>query len=136
MTSRFPAFLFLLLFHLKGSAYQEQRSKEQRTVIAGYLPEYRSYINVNASAQLLTDLILFSIEPKQDGSVTETCCLGFDHYEMARKAKSQSSNLRLWVSVGGAGRSQNFRRIVNDEARRKHFISQLQLLWYVIFFLC
>ena len=61
------------------------------TIIAGYFPDYRSYIDLNENiSQLLTDVMLFSIAPTMDGVVDgkETCCLDGTHYANARKAKT------------------------------------------------
>ena len=55
----------------------------QEFVVGGYLPDYRAYINVNATAPFLTDLILFSIQPSGDG-----CCLDENHYRLAREAQA------------------------------------------------
>jgi len=98
--------------------------------IAGYLPDYRSYIDVNATAPFLTDLILFSIEPRTLATHLEgTCCLGENHYRIARLAqiykKERGAELRLWVSVGGGGRSEAFASIVADQDKRTNFIQEL-----------
>ena len=64
-------------------------------IIGGYLPEYRSYINLNATSIHLTDLILFSLTPESilqysssTTSSTLSCCLSSEHYNLMRKAKT------------------------------------------------
>mmetsp|Transcript_3186 Transcript_3186/g.4836 ORF Transcript_3186/g.4836 Transcript_3186/m.4836 type:complete len:321 (+) Transcript_3186:30-992(+) len=99
-------------------------------VIAGYLPDYRSYINVNNTAILLTDLILFSVEPSADGTLEGQCCLGSSHYQLAREAsssrvESSKSALKIWITVGGAGRSEGFRTFSKSQAGRDAFVSNL-----------
>lgn len=106
-------------------------------IIAGYLPGYRSYINVNNTARLLTDLILFSIEPNNLGELEGGCCLEESHYQLARDARAHkkehyyyyvSNNkeqLKLWISIGGAGRSDAFRHIAANKSKRATFIQNL-----------
>ena len=59
---------------------------ENEFLVAAYLPDYRSYINVNAAVPYLTDLILFSVKPTAQGTLGD-CCLGAEHYQQARDAK-------------------------------------------------
>jgi chitinase len=103
--------------------------------IAGYLPDYRFYINVNITAPFLTDLLLFSAEPRphieDDDSILSSCCLNPSHYEKARQAVAykqeqnpDSPPLKLWLTVGGGGRSQHFhladRGLVDAIAKLAH----------------
>lgn len=113
--------LFLILWVCIHLIFAQERDFS----IAAYLPDYRSYISVNATAPFLTDLLLFSISPDSGG-----CCLSEDHYRIARQAQSfkqQYSNarLRLWVTVGGGGRSEGFRNIVSDETGRARFVDSM-----------
>lgn len=102
-------------------------------IVAGYLPDYRSYVNVNNTATLLTDLILFSIEPNgvSDANRLEgQCCLGESHYKLAREARKHRSHfirtpLKLWVSIGGAGRSSGFKNLVSSESKQVSFVRNL-----------
>ena len=56
---------------------------------AGYLPDYRvNSFNLNEAALHLTDIILFSIEPDQNGSISDdVCCLNSNHYHQVRNAR-------------------------------------------------
>jgi len=98
-------------------------------VLAGYLPDYRAYIDLNALH--LTDVVLFSVQPEPDGKVSgsDICCLGDDHYGKARSAQDASvdrhQELRIFASIGGAGRSQHFASIASDPERRKSLIVNL-----------
>jgi len=99
-------------------------------IVAGYLPEYRSSVNVNNTATLLTDLILFSLDPGPDGILEGRCCLEDSHYKLAREARSHraqfsSKPLKIWITVGGAGRSESFLAISKSETKRDLFLSNL-----------
>jgi hypothetical protein len=61
-------------------------AKERDFVIAGYLPEYRSYINVNRTAPYLTDIVLFSVTSDAEGNLGK-CCLETHHFQQAREAQ-------------------------------------------------
>lgn len=73
-------FCLVAIWSLSGVACEDE------FVTAGYLPEYRSYINVNNTAPYLTDLILFSMAPDDEGNIGP-CCLGQSHFEQAREAQ-------------------------------------------------
>ena len=96
--------------------------------IGGYLPDYRFYIDANATAAKLSDLILFSLQPNKNG-VDFPCCFDNHHYEIARKAatykqEQNGRNLRLWITIGGGGRSGEF--LLATES--KIFLSSIQQL--------
>jgi hypothetical protein len=84
-------------------------------VIAGYLPDYRDYVDVNESAVLLTDVMLFSLTPESiflrypsssgggmtgggaggtGGTGGGGCCLSSRHYDKIRKARSHGREQR------------------------------------------
>lgn len=106
-------------------------------VVAGYLPDYRSTINVNASALHLTDLMLFSMSPeavieeKKNG-----CCVGREHFELIRKARAykkekQNKRLKLWLTIGGGERSDGFKELMKKEKQQGQleFVLKLLKLW-------
>jgi len=101
--------------------------------VAGYLPDYRFYIDANATAPFLTDMYLFSIEPPpcsssspKTKSLLDGCCLDRDKLDVAEKARAYKreqqqrqqqknsaddgdiENLKVWVTIGGGGRSDHF----------------------------
>jgi hypothetical protein len=78
------AVVFLSSSHYNGRVAAE---KDENLVVAGYLPEYRFYINLNNTAKHLTDLILFSMTPNDEGEVG-TCCLDSHHFEQARQTRA------------------------------------------------
>lgn len=99
--------------------------------VAGYLPDYRFYIDLNQTALHLTDLYLFSIDVNPslgekmllDGVV---CCLADEHLVKAQEAaayKRQISgrNLRLWLTIGGGGRSQGLRTLT-EKSHYQNFV--------------
>lgn len=81
--------------------------------IAGYLPDYRfdSSFDINASAAVLDDLYLFSLAPQTQlgPNMFKACCLQEKHFLAAREAvEATDGRLRVWVTVGGGGRSHKF----------------------------
>lgn len=74
-------YVFALLPHLRQAAGDED------FVVAAYLPEYRSYINTNNTAPYLTDLIMFSLAPDNEGNLGP-CCLEPHHFDQAREARA------------------------------------------------
>lgn len=113
------------------------QSQLDNFIIAGYLPEYRSYINVNASSLHLTDLMLFSTTPEtiMRSDKTGGCCVSSEHFEMIRKARlykteKQNQQLRLILTVGGAGRSSGFAQIVGGGLQiQRKFVNEMVKLW-------
>jgi chitinase len=97
--------------------------------IAGYLPDYRFGIDLNSTAMLLDDLYLFSLapQPQLGEMIFAVCCLNKDHYEKAHQAVAHAKlttgrDVKIWVTVGGGGRSSSFTK--NPSA----MISALQVL--------
>jgi chitinase len=95
-------------------------------VVAGYLPDYRFYIDLNSTVLGLTDLILFSVD------VDFNCCLQDDHFRMVTEAKVHRSQLlphkpelKVWLTVGGAGRSNGFLSMFANDSRRRSFLVNL-----------
>ena len=88
-----------------------KRTKPLR--IAGYIPDYRfEGINLNHTAEYADDLYLFSLMPQTQlgANMLNLCCLQPGKYEQARQAVAHAKattgrKVKLWVTVGGAGRS-------------------------------
>ena len=109
-------------------------------VVSGYFPDYRAGINVEESAHILTDLILYSIEPVLDRSILEedVCCVQKDHYERARQIRNtrnqtveNGDDFNIFVSIGGGGRSSFMKEVAATKESRSRFILDLKKLWYV-----
>ena len=94
-----------------------QQLDHDQFVVAGYLPEYRFYIDVSEAGKHLTDLILFSIAPNADGSIQYF--INEDNLRAARKAKHDNPKLRTIISVGGGGRSKHFNAVASDGHTRQ-----------------
>jgi len=81
-------------------------------VVAGYVPDYRMdhvIEHISVYDGLVDDLILFSAIPKQDGTLD----LSVLQLPRVRKLKMAAKGRhRLWLSIGGAGRSDAFPAIV------------------------
>jgi len=99
------------------SANEDDQENSSSFRIAGYLPDYRfgSGIDLNATAALVDDIYLFSLSPQTQlgPQMFSLCCLKPDDYQQAREARAHARNshnreIKLWVTVGGAGRSHNF----------------------------
>lgn len=87
--------------------------------ITGYLPDYRFAEFTPDSAQLLTDLILFSAEPLEDGKL-DTRRLTNCPWNTLHELKAKHS-VRLHLSIGGWERSTNFAKIASSHELRKSF---------------
>ena len=148
------SFLLLLLIVVTAGTSALDKDDAPSFIVGGYLPDYRSYINVNSTAIHLTDIMLFSLTPESvlkyhaaikagdNPSAADSggCCLSSNHYEQIRKAKSykreqqqllqQRDNvdeLRLLLTVGGGGRSDGFADSVVN--RQNEFVKGLVQLW-------
>lgn len=121
----------LLIHHL---FYPINSQQDDNFIVSGYLPEYRSYINVNASSMYLTDILLFSLSPEAV-SKSDGCCLSKEHYDLIRqsrlyKQERQNKKLRLFLTVGGAGRSDGFAQVIGgDPNSQATFVNKLIQLW-------
>jgi GH18 family chitinase len=112
-------------------------NSDNQFVIAGYLPDYRlpvltemlEVMNKTESSQSttiadllpLTDLFLFSLQPHSRGFLGG-CCLNDEHYSLARELRGYKSMLNVWVTLGGAGRTDAFIEICSDEKRTTRLI--------------
>ncbi len=168
-------FLFLVAAPAHASKSEPSGSKEDYQnsfAVAAYLPDYRihdylsKYVTTTSNAErndgiqistgnipyngtiatsVLTDLILFSLQPHSRGFLGG-CCLQEDHYDLVRKFRrsiassihrvdhdgnngSNPNELRVWVTLGGGGRTEAFPEICADEKRRKRLIDAVMKLW-------
>ena len=88
------------------------------TKLVGYLPSYRN-LDIQKT-NLLTDLILFSIEPQKNGLLKKDETL----LTLLEKVKAVK-NCRKFICVGGWGKSDNFKHVSLDPKVRKKFISTI-----------
>jgi GH18 family chitinase len=109
------AWCFLSVVFIAESAILEEDGESPAFRVAGYLPDYRIHgINLNVTMEKLDDLYLFSLSPnaKLGSKMFSICCLHSDHYAKARQgvahAAAMGKKVKLWVTVGGGGRSDSF----------------------------
>ena len=88
--------------------------------VEGYLPDYRFYIDVGRASSHLTDLILFSAKPTASGMLVNF--VKPDQIELAMANKAANPNLRVLMSIGGGGRSENFLAVASDTGKRLKFV--------------
>ena len=86
--------------------------------LVGYLPSYRNLDLKKTS--LLTDLILFSLEPQKDGSFTID-----ERMEKLLTKIQDIKNCRKFICVGGWGKSTSFKTICSDPEIRKKLIENI-----------
>ena len=119
-------FLLFLIYLLQFAAFSFSNA-DNEFIIAGYLPDYRASINLNATLLHLTDVMLFSLTPASvvagGGS---SCCLSKEHFALVRKARSYKlektklSSIRILITIGGGGRSDGFADIVSGSSNTRH----------------
>jgi chitinase len=102
----------------------KDKGKKSDFVIAGYLPDYRLSPKNLARAKDLTDLIAFSVEPRESGELEMRSWNG-DAMKQLRQARSDSG-CRILMSVGGADRSANFRNLLDSTNSRDKLVQALQ----------
>jgi chitinase len=98
----------------------------QAFCIVGYLPDYRLDAVDPAAAELLTDLIYFSLEPGPSGELDATG-LSAATLKKLQDLKDRGK-LRMLVTVGGWNRSKGFPQLAADAVARKRFIGNLARL--------
>lgn len=123
---RLPLLLALYLV----AALAANADEEREFIISGYWPEFRTWYDINATAVHMTDLMLHSVNPTADGGISD-CCIEEKNYVMAQQARSYKKemtgkDLRIWIAVGGWGRSKQFDSIVYDGAAKKRLLLELK----------
>lgn len=97
-------------------------------VVAAYLPDYRLPAFRPEMADGLTDLILFSVQPGNDGHVRDDHAL-LANLETIEEVRRRG-RCRILLSVGGGGmhRSDGFSAAASDAALRARLVSELLAL--------
>jgi chitinase len=128
MLSRASVVLATLLLH-----WLTPRAAVSKSIpfqVAAYVPEYRlGHVHDHSSfvLPLVTDLLLFSIEPSADGlGLAATDRVLWDGRVPERFQRPARGPARVSVSVGGAGRSHHFAAVASSEARTVEFARRLQ----------
>ena len=99
-------------------------------MVSGYVPEYRAAHVAAHLAHLAAsvhELILFSVQPAADGSVSFAVGLSREQLGLAAQARAQGISSVL-LSVGGAGRSQHFATVVASASKRRRLVNELLAL--------
>ncbi|MCP4639149.1 MAG: hypothetical protein GY851_01880 [bacterium] len=97
--------------------------RDRDFAIIGYLPEYQ-WANVPPeTGRYLTDVILFSIEPREDGTLDS----GRATTEFVARVQDmkRQHGTRILVALGGWGRSTGFGAMATDKTLRSRFVSEL-----------
>ncbi len=102
---------------------REQAPGQEELLVVGYLPEYRIKSFEPQRTGPLTDIVLFSVEPREDGSL-DTSRLSPWIGDPLRALQSQTQ-VRWHLCVGGGGRSQGFSTMAAKESTRRRFISEV-----------
>jgi len=101
--------------------------------IFGYLPEYRfASVDWDGAMQHITHLLLFSVEPTADGDIA-----GIDRFWNLRQPSSPlrlalkragSQAPKVLLTLGGAGRSDHYPKVVADKKLRKKLARRISQL--------
>lgn len=105
---------------LLGGRYASAQAPEFR--VAAYLPDYRLDSYEPKLAQLLTDVILFSVEPTAEGGINRKR-LDKAPWAELRKWKT-ARRVRLIVAVGGWERSKHFAAVATLPEKRRKFVNE------------
>lgn len=143
-------FIYAVLFGLISSKIADVTASNDvedagfSLALAGYLPDYRirSYLYpqvaekkwISSTKPPITDLMMFSLQPHARGFLS--CCLEDDHYELVEEfinstvlsPFSSSPSIRVWVTVGGGGRTEAFPEICADSRLRQRLIGSIMSL--------
>ena len=126
--------IFLSLFLISAcgniSSMEEENVPDSGTYkfrVVGYFPDYRISEIDNSVAENLTDIIFFSIEPEPDGSL-DLSRLNSDAYFKINALKNKNPDLRVYIAVGGWGRSEHFGQMATSSTARAEFIANLSEL--------
>jgi len=119
---------FLSFFTDLFQAEEVCPSKENSFAVVGYIPEWRQEaINWQDVSSIATHIIIFSIEPRKDGSLDESNLIKTEYLQKAKAAIKQSkTDPKLLLCVGGNGRSRYFADVVKNRSTRRKFIAKLK----------
>lgn len=106
-----------------GAHFVGAQQADEDFRIAGYLPEYRVDAVDPSQVAGLTDLIAFSVWPRNDGSL-DTKAWPKGKLEKAR-ALAAKAKARLLLAVGGWGRSKGFPAMAANAQSRQRFVKEL-----------
>ncbi|MBI1323249.1 hypothetical protein GC170_08690 [bacterium] len=115
------SFLSIVIF--AGHVHAQARLDPKPFRIAGYLPDYRFGGFDAAQARGLTDLIVFSAELREDGTIDskriERC-----PWTSLHDWKMKSGG-RLWLTIGGWDRSDHFAAVARAGEKRQRCVDSI-----------
>jgi hypothetical protein len=120
-------FLLLCLFAAIAGGASASSALHCSFRVAGYYPDYNADELPISQIRFeqLTDIIYFSIYPNSDGSLN-TNSINKDPNTLGDLVQAAKDNtVKIWISVGGAGRSDHFSTVVADPAKRAIFVNEL-----------
>ncbi|MFP6668113.1 MAG: glycoside hydrolase family 18 protein [Pirellulales bacterium] len=94
--------------------------------VVGYLPDYRMSVFEPATAEGVTDLVFFSVEPTSSGDL-DTRSLSKKNLALLKSVK-EKNNCRIHLGVGGWGRSNHFAAMSSQKQSRQRFVNNLEKL--------
>ena len=109
--------LALLLLALTAAVDASEKPR-----LVGYLPYGRAAALEVGRFPGLTDLMLFSGEPRADGSLDAT---RLDKTPWEKVTAVRASGTRVHLCLGGWGRSRHFAAVTADPARRARFVAEV-----------
>lgn len=92
-------------------------------VVAGYLPSYRMAAWSEANVGPLNHILYFHVLPSEQGSIAEDSISPEARKRLAEIRRH--TDVRLSVTVGGWGHSENFASVVADEKKRAAMVASL-----------
>lgn len=104
-------------------AQDQSRAEATGFRVAGYLPEYRASEFEPKLAKLLTDLIIFSVEPTEAGGVNRSRLSKFS-LDKLREWKTKE-RVRLILCIGGWERSKHFATVATTAEKRQRFVNEV-----------
>lgn len=109
---------------LTGAVSAADAIKPAAFSIAGYLPDYRISAKSLARAQYLTELIAFSLEPRETGDL-EMRSWDAGAFAVLRKARTDHG-CRLLACLGGWDRSEGFRAALSSADARERLVRSIR----------
>jgi chitinase len=113
----------LCLLTAELAAQEQPRAEALGFRVAGYLPEYHAAEFEPRLARLLTDLIVFSAEPTETGSINRSRLAKFP-WEKLRAWKTKE-RVRLILCIGGWERSKHFAVVATTPEKRQTFVKEV-----------
>ena len=106
-----------------GSASAPAAPPMPSPVLAGYLPEYRVDGYDFDRAKGVTEVLFFSVEPAPTGHIAVKPEIA---QALAKvRAETGQRGMRLWLCIGGWGRSAGFAAMSTNPEARAVFITEI-----------